>query len=536
MPPLRLLSASIVLALGLSACGGGGDTTPSTAPDAGTPTPSASALSGVLVDDLIVGGTVFCDGNENGVLDAGESSATTDASGQYTFDKACFASIVSVAGTGYDLSTLKAPKGQYRAKAGSAVVSPFTTMQALSGLSDAEFQAVLAKLGLAGIDVTTFDPTKDGARATTAAAIAKILNDISDIVAAAGGDASAAFKASAIAMARHMHTRASTSTAFGTDTELSELIAATADAGLVAGNRNSTGGAVWTDKALGNAKALATTGITTLAGNIQKRTSLADARDDLGNSAAVHIVGDTDLDNDTQVSEGSAKVRNTVELSKAQYVSIQGDAITVAPVTGEPFHDTLAQFASGMRLQGQTLATLGHVLLPLESTVLGLPRNGAVVALALEIENTSTGGMMQGAIDKVVLTRNTNGTVSAAIRSDAKLHLYLHTASGIEIGTGSAPLQGVGTPLLANTAGGLGIDLQKLASGMHKHFPDNASLIDKVLHETGTFRMRVVVSEMDFRHADGTRLALGKVAVKVPGSDAVAKKVSGVAVSGLVTF
>jgi hypothetical protein len=535
MPQLRLLSASIVLALGLSACGGG-DTTPTTSPDAGTPTPSASALSGVLVDDLIVGGTVFCDGNENNVLDAGESSATTDANGQYTFDKACFASIVAAADVGYDKSTLKSLKGQYRAKAGSTVVSPFTTMQAVSGLSDAEFQAVLAKLGLVGIDVTTFDPTKDSARATTAAAIAKILNDIAEIVAAAGGDASAAFKAAVMAMAKHMHTRPAAGTAFGTDTELSELIAATAEAGLMAGNRNSTGGAVWTDKALANAKALATTGIATLAGNIRKRTSLADARDDLGNSAAIHIVGDTDLDNDTQVSEGSTKVRNTVELSKAQYVSVKSDAITVAPVTGEPFHYTLAQFASGLRLQGQTLATLSHVLLPLESTALALPRNGAVVALALEIENTSTGGLMQGAIDKVVLTRNSNGTVSAAIRSDAKLHLFLRTATGIEIGTGTAPLQGVGTPLLANTASGLGIDLQKLASGMHKHFPDNTSLINKVLNETGTFRMRVVVSEMDFRHADGTRLGVGKVAVKVPGSDAVARKVSGVAVSGLVTF
>jgi hypothetical protein len=57
-----------------------------------------------------------------------------------------------------------------------------------------------------------------------------------------------------------------------------------------------------------------------------------------------------------------------------------------------------------------------------------------------------------------------------------------------------------------------------------------------VLTEPGTFAMKVIVNEMDFRHADGSRLGVGKVAVKVPGSDAVAKKVSGIAVSGLVTF
>ncbi|MBP8272528.1 MAG: hypothetical protein KAX42_11715, partial [Sphaerotilus sp.] len=92
------------------------------------------------------------------------------------------------------------------------------------------------------------------------------------------------------------------------------------------------------------------------------------------------------------------------------------------------------------------------------------------------------------------------------------------------------------TPLLTTGTDGLGIDLQKLASGMRKHFPDNISLIDKVLAEQGDFKLKVVVADMDFRHADGTRLGSGKVAVKVPGSDAVARKVIGIAVSGVVKF
>ncbi|MEX8493824.1 MAG: hypothetical protein AB3X43_07495, partial [Sphaerotilus sp.] len=304
MPQLRLLSASIILALGLSACGGGGDST-SAASQAVTPGVSASAQGGVLVDDLIVGATVFCDANDNGVLDAGESSATTGADGTYTFDTACFAPMVSIAGTGYDKTTLKAPKGQYKALAGSLVVSPFTTMRAVSGLTDDEFKAVLTKLGLGGIDVAAFDPTKDAARATTAAALAKILNDISEIVAAAGGDPAAAFKAATIAMAQHV--KASTGTAFGSDTDLSDLVGAAADAGLSAGNRNSAGAAIWTDKAMGNAKSLATAGIATLAGNIKRRASLADARDDLSSGAAVNIVGDTDLEDDTKVAESRGK-------------------------------------------------------------------------------------------------------------------------------------------------------------------------------------------------------------------------------------
>jgi len=534
MPPLRLLSASILLALGLSACGGGGDS-PTATTETTTPTVSASAKEGVLVDDLIVGATIFCDANDNGALDDGESRATTDADGQYVFvDKACFASIVSIAGSGYDKTTLKAPKGQYKALAGSAVVSPFTTMRAVSGLTDDEFKAVLTKLGLDGVDVANFNPVKDTARATTAAAIAKILNDISEIVAAAGGDPASAFKAAAIAIAQHA--KASTGAVFGSDAALSDLVGAAAGAGLTAGNKKSNGAPVWSEKALANAKSLATAGIATLAGNIQKRASLAEVRDDLSSGAAVNIVDDTELEDDTQVAESRSRATDTVALGKPQYVSVSGDIVTVAPMAGAAMNYTLAQFATGMNLSGQTLSTLSHVTLPLTATALALPRKGATVSLALEIENQTTGGLMQGAIDKVVLTRNTDGTVSAAIRSDSKVHLYLQTASGIQIGTGTTPLEGVGTPLLTNGADGLGIDLQKLANGMRKQFPDNTSLINKVLTEKGTFAMKVIVNEMDFRHADGVRLATGQVAVKVPGSDVVAKQVSGIAVSGRITF
>jgi hypothetical protein len=536
MPQLRLLSASILLALGLSACGGGGDS-PTATPETTTPPVSASAKEGVLVDDLIVGATIFCDANDNGALDDGESSATTDAGGKYVFDKLCFAPIVSTAGTGYDKSTLKAPKGQYKALAGSAVVSPFTTMRAVSGLTDDEFKAVLTKLGLEGVDVANFDPTnpKNAAYATTAAALAKILNDISEIVSAAGGDPALAFKAAANAMVTHA--KASTGTVFGDAAALSDLVGAAAGAGLTAGNKKSNGDPVWSDKALANAKSLATTGIATLAGIIKSRASLADALDDLSSGAAVNIVGDTDdLEDDAQVAESRGRATDTVALGKPQYVSVSGDVVTVAPMAGAAMDYTLSQFATGMSLTGQTLSTLSHVTLPLKASALALPRGGAVVSLALEIENQTTGGLMQGAIDKVVLKRNTDGTVSATIRSDSKVHLYLQTASGIQIGTGTTPLEGVGTPLLTNGASGLGIDLQKLADGMYKQFPDNTSLIKKVLTEPGTFAMKVIVNEMDFRHADGSRLGVGKVAVKVPGSDAVAKKVSGIAVSGLVTF
>ena len=252
----------------------------------------------------------------------------------------------------------------------------------------------------------------------------------------------------------------------------------------------------------------------------------------------MHLVGDTDLNDDDKVAESRTKAGDATELTKAQYVSVVNDSVTIAPMEGKSASYTLTQFAStaGVDLSGQTLSTLSHVTLPLSSTAMALPGKGGVVALALEIRNTVTGGVLQGAIDKVKLTRGENGMVSATILDNSKLHLFMKTASDIQFGTGTKPLEGVGTPLLTNGADGLGIDLQKLASGMRKHFPDNTSLINKVLEESGTFEIKVVVADMDFRHADGSRLAAGKVSVQVPGNLGVARAVQGVTVSGFVKF
>lgn len=538
MPPLRLLSASLALAFGLTACGGGGSDTAQI--EQGTPSTTAQASQGVLVDDLIVGGTVFCDGNSNGELDAGEVSATTDSAGNYTFSSVCFGQIASVADTGYDKSTMQAPRGQFLAKAGSAVVSPFTTMQATSGLSDAEFQTVLSNLGLAGVDVTKFDPTKDSARATTAAAVAKILNDIAEIVQSAGGDAKSAFRAAVTASVAYAKT--AQGSVFADTSVLSALVDTAVDAGLSAGNKNSSGQAIWTDTARTNIKGLALNGISTLAASIQQKSSLADTADLLSNNSVANVIKDTDISDSSKVEQARAKLADTANLVKPQYVYLNNDGVSILPLpttanTPSPMSFTLSQFDSGVSLTGQTLGTLSYVMLPLQGTALALPKSGKTVSLGLEIVNQSTGGTMQAAINKVTLKPASDGTVTATVADDSKTHLYMKTAAGVEIGTGSTPFDGVGSALLADVEGGLAIDLQKLANGMRKRFPDNVSLIDKVVNETGSFKMKVVITELDFRHNNGNRFGTDAVVVKVPGdSTAVAKKVGGTAVTGTVTF
>lgn len=528
MHALRLLPASLVLAFGLSACGGSGDSTSSPT----TPTtPAASASSGVLVDDLVVGATVFCDDNGNGALDGGELSAVTDSLGAYAFSAACSGRLASVAGTGYDLTTLKAPPGQFIAAAGSMVVSPFTTMKVVSGLSDAEFQTVLERLGLSGVDVATFDPTKDSTRATTAAAIAKILVDIAELSADTGGNPAAAFRGAVAAVAEQV--RGSGASVFASDSGLQTLVQAAALGGLREGNK---GRDTLDETALANAAQLAAQGLAAIAQQTRSAASLSAARDLISSNAVRTLISQVDLKDSTQVAAARTRLADTSALTAAQYVFVTGDQVQIAPVSGQLTTATLAQFQSGLTLSGQTLATLDYVKLPIDATRLAIPKKGAGLTLGIEIENTTTGGILQARLSGVTLLRDETDRVRAQIESDAGLHLYMKTGAGIEIGTGATPFADLSSNILCSCSDGVGIDLQKLAAGLRKRFPDNTTLIDRVLTETGTFRVRMVGTGADLRQADGTRLGVSRITVRTPGSTATAAEVGGVSIQGRVTF
>jgi Ca2+-binding RTX toxin-like protein len=82
--------------------------------------------SGLVVDGLIAGATVFMDANENGILDSGESFTTSAADGSFSFLSLGSGPIVALGGTNSDtglpnLVTLSAPKG-------SSIVNPLTTL------------------------------------------------------------------------------------------------------------------------------------------------------------------------------------------------------------------------------------------------------------------------------------------------------------------------------------------------------------------------------------------------------------------------
>ncbi|MDQ5896385.1 MAG: hypothetical protein QG612_471 [Pseudomonadota bacterium] len=528
MPRLRLLSASILLAFGLTACGG----SDSTSSEASVPPATiASAMAGTLVDDLIAGATVFCDTNDNGALDAGEESAITDSAGVYTFAAACTAQIASVAGTGTDLTTLKSLQGQLIGPAGTRVVSPLTTLKVVSKLSDADFAAVLTALGLSGVDVANFNPFAAGADPTlakTTASLAKVLADIAELGASAGGDPAVAFKAAVGAVVSHA--RSSTTPAFASDESLKALVNAAVSAGLSAGNTT------WDATALAAAIDLATQGLSTLAKQTREAPSLSAARDLLSSTAVQAQIGSVDLKDSAAVAALKTKLADATEMSKAQYVYLKDDSVKIVPVAGSTVDASMTDFKSGLNLTGQTLATLDYVWLPLSATSMALSSAGADLVLGIEIKNTTTGGILQARLTGVTLKPSSDGTVKATVGDDARLHMYLKTGTGIEVGTGKKAITDLSAKILCDCNQGVGIDLQKIASGLRTNFPDNTSLIDSVLTETGTFSVRMVAKGADMRQADGTRLGLSRIDVLTPGSGESAVHVGGVSITGKVTF
>ena len=78
----------LVVAMSMAGCGGGGGSG-SSVPSSTTTTPVAATtviLAGKVADGYIQGATVCLDMNNNKVCDAGEPTATTDASGAYTLN------------------------------------------------------------------------------------------------------------------------------------------------------------------------------------------------------------------------------------------------------------------------------------------------------------------------------------------------------------------------------------------------------------------------------------------------------------------
>ncbi len=130
---------------------------------------SSILYSGKLIDGYIAGSTVFIDSNNNGSLDIGENSTTTDANGDFSFTGLTQTELDAgpiVAFGGTDISTGLPFEGFYTAPTGSTTVSPLSTLLhelVKDGLTESEAEDLIATtFGLdTNIDLLNYDPIQE---------------------------------------------------------------------------------------------------------------------------------------------------------------------------------------------------------------------------------------------------------------------------------------------------------------------------------------------------------------------------------------
>lgn len=529
----RLLTVSIALALGsLTACGGGGGGGGAT----GT-TATPSSTSGTLVDDAVAGGTVFCDTNENQTLDSGEMSAVTGDDGTYTFSSACTASIVSVAGTGTDISSNKAPRGHFRARAGSSIVSPFTTMLAGSGMTLADFKAVMAKLGLGETDPGTFNPTAH-ANKHIALAVMKIFNDIVAIATAADATVTGAdvFQAAVNAFVTHVNDHAvAGSSVLDDDTALYGAIDAALNAAFALVP-------AWTGDAtaLANAKSIAREGLVTLARAIRNAANDSDADDAFRNEGNASLINDTDLHDNTAVGDARGRCQDHDNYRHARYVYSEGDALHLIGTDQSELDTTLGALSATNGVSTPlTLRTLARVEMPLRDSGLAIPRSGVKAKLGIAVTEVGGPRVLKLVVDKILLkpSTTTTGRLVAVVEGGAKLNFYARNSSGVELYP-AQPLTNLSRNVLSS-GDVVGIDLSVITDRLVSNFASDASktaLLNALLDSQGQFQIKVVISEIDFRLADATRLSLGAVRLDTDGDRHADKQVRGASFTGVIRF
>lgn len=517
-PTLLVMSLTAALG-GLVACGGGGGSGSS----GGSPTAGPSATSGTLVDDLVAGATVFCDSNENQTLDDGEMSATTGDDGTYTFSAACSASIVSVADTGLDRSSLKAPKGHFRARAGSTYVSPFTTMLAESGLSLADFKAVMTKLGLGSVDPGSFNPVADVATKRAAAAVAKLFNEIAAIAAANGADAPTAFKAALTAFVGYVNSHPVTG---GSLIDDDSTLAGAINAALTAGFADLS----WDNTQKTNAQNIASASLQTLAKAIKNAANDSDFEDAFRHEGTSALLDDTDLHDSSQVNDALGRCQDQDNWRKPRYVYSAGDVLTLIGTDTSSTDFTLTALADGVTTP-LTLRTLARVEMPLRDAGLALPKEGLKAKLGIEVTEVGGNRTLKLVVDKVQLKPGTGGLVNAVVDGGAKLDFLAVSSSGVELYP-AQPLVNLSRNVLSS-GDVVGIDLSVITNRIASAFSSDTAktaLLDHLLDSQGTFRIKVVISEIDFRMADKSKLPFD--GVRLSGG----KKVYGASFTGQITF
>jgi hypothetical protein len=487
MPPSKKLLLALAAASALTACGGGGS---DSAPVVTTPpTVTPTALKGVMVDGYVRGATVFCDSNNNGALDTGEASVTTDSTGAFEFSAGCSAAIVGFGGTNVD--TGFAFSGTLKAPAGSSVITPLTTLLVGTGLTAAQLNTLLALP--AGTDLTKVDPA-NGQNADLfkkTLAVQQLLDSLARTTAEKSGstDIKAAYARIASDFAKGLATQPAST----------EVISSSGD--INAGVLNTVVGALPDIVALRLVQADLNAAVTSL---------VAEAQQFAKATPAEIVALSKALQDPTRVTVNLTATTNYLALT-SDSILLNGTRVTMAELT------------DGVRMSGLDTVGVGF-------TVVGGAASENVSAVALDL--TERGGdkrRLQLILDGAVVTPDSQGRVSVTVPAGAKVYAYGATANGTEVNMTISDLTFSPIRVVDN---GFTLNYTNMVNRVVASADvAGRTTAERFLGIKGSFDVKLVVSGINMRKFDGSAFPTGSVQLVN-----TTRRVNGAVLSGLVSI
>jgi hypothetical protein len=547
----------------LAGCGGGG----------GYQAPSTT--SGKSLDGYLNAASVLCDTNNNGIADAGEITSITNATGDFVFSPACNSTLVSSGGTSTDTRVIF--KGVTKAPAGSAFITPLTTLMTGSGLTAAQLATAL---GLpVGTDVTKLDPMLlvNFELQKKTLAIQQVIQQTADTLGALAVNASpAALEAIYTAVANAVvatllanpnapliNTSGAVSPALVSAIVVDSLakVAVSSDPSLTSakatlskydGSRIAalvSGAIVAQAQILSSATTVAA--LTNDARTLQSNPTIAAAALDLDvfltNASSnlnlnFTLLGTSLATLATNLTDSPAHQSAGKTLSEEVIVQAGNAGIT------PPFIDpnTLATvtnyiYVSGNQIQlngsnytsGMALSSFNTLSFAYGVSGTPIPVNAGVMTAGVKIGielTSSRNQLLQLILDNVNVTLNSAGQLSVAIPDNAQMHVYGRTSGGTVV-TATLPYATTDNFFVAGSSR-LTINANNMLTKLTGS--NNASLA--VLNDLkGTFDLRMAISNLNLKNDPVNATALvNQLAIRVTGS--TQEPVNGLGILATVTL
>jgi hypothetical protein len=468
-----LLSAAVLLTL--AACG---DSTRD------VPAVPVTTSSGIAVDGYLDTANVLCVGSN--------VTVKTNNKGVFTFSPACTSAMTVTGGTNVD--TGFAFKGTIKGPANSAVLSPLTTL--LVAMTPAETAILLTNLGLpAGTDLTKIDPVLPANFPVlkVTLAIQQIAQQFANTFATLQGSTDVA----------------------GTYAKVAAAIAAQL---LTPGSVLFDANGVVNATVLGNiaTKAAASSALTIDATKLAAiATQIGVQAQQFSTAASAGAVADLAK----ALQNPAAKPIDTTASTK--YLAVTADTLRF-----EDQFVTLAQFAAGVTVNN--LDTIG-----IPFTAVDSPAVDTVSSVFMELaEEGGKGRKLQVMIDKVAFKLSSAGVLTVEPATGAQVYVFGHTTNGTDINLTLKDL--TFNPLTVGANNMLKLDFDSIMDKAVASANDTTNTTtEKFTNITGTFATKIVVSNLNLRHADGS--AFTTVSGAISGTT-TAPAISGAGIVGKLTL